>query len=80
MKIAYLPGSRKNPAAFAIRSVLTAWLIAGAYEYWILGAQLGNLAGLDGIATMSAGRMMAIGGGVFLVLWLLRGFLFCMIP
>ena len=72
MKIAYLPGNRKNPAAFAIRSVLTAWLIAASLEYWSLGTQLGDLSKLDGIAAMSAGRMMAVGGGVLLVLWLLR--------
>ena len=72
MKIVYLRSGKKNPAAFAIRSLLTAWLIAASFEYWILGTELGDLSGLDGIAAMSAGRMAAIGGGVFVLLWLLR--------
>ena len=68
MKIVYLRSSKKNPAAFAIRSILTAWLIAASFEYWILGTELGDLSHLDGIAAMSAGRMAVIGAAVFLLL------------
>ena len=72
MRIVYLRSGKKNPAAFVIRSLLTAWLMAASFEYWILGTELGNLSELDGIAAMSAGRMAVIGGGVFVLLWLLR--------
>ena len=72
MKIVYKRHGGENPAAGLIRSLLTAWLIAASFEYWILGRELGDLSKLDGIAAMSAGRMTVIGVGVFAILWLLR--------
>ena len=72
MKIVYSRKNKKNPAADVIRSLLTAWLIAASLEYWLLGTELGNLNGLDGIAAMDAGRMIGIGGAVFVLLWFLR--------
>ena len=72
MKIVYKRYSRKNPAADLIRSLLTAWLIAASFEYWILGTELGDLSRLEGIAAMSARRMIAVGGAVFGLLWILR--------
>ena len=47
MKIVYKRYNRKNPAAGLIRGLLTAWLIAASFEYWILGTELGNLSDLD---------------------------------
>ena len=72
MKIVYSRKNKKNPAADAIRSLLTAWLAAASLEYWLLGSELGDLEGLEGIAAMSGGRMIRVGTVVFLLLWLLR--------
>ena len=72
MKIVYLRSGKKNPAAFVIRSLLTAWLIAASFEYWILGTELGNLSDLDGIAAMSPVRMITVFGAAFGLLWILR--------
>ena len=72
MKIVYSRKNKKNPAADAIRSLLTAWLAAASLEYWLLGSELGDLEGLEGIAAMSGGRMIRVGTAVFLLLWLLR--------
>ena len=72
MKIVYTSNQKQNPAAFWIRSLLTAWLTAASLEYWLLGTQLGNLEGLAGIAAMEPGRMIAIGAAVLVLLVLFR--------
>lgn len=72
MKIVYSRKNKKNPAADVIRSLLTAWLTAASLEYWLLGTGLGNLEDLNGIAAMSAGRMIIVGAVVFVLLFLLR--------
>ena len=72
MKIVYKRNTRESRAAFWIRNFLTAWLIAASFEYWILGTELGDLSGLDGIAAMSPRRMLGLGAGVFLLLWFFR--------
>ena len=72
MKIVYDRIKRNRGAAIWIRRALTAWLVAASFEYWILGTQLRDLSGLEGIAAMNAGRMAAIGAAVFALLWVLR--------
>ena len=72
MKIVYDRFKKNREGAVWIRRVLTAWLVAASFEYWILGTQLRDLSGLEGIAAMNAGRMAAIGAAVFALLWVLR--------
>lgn len=72
MKIVYTSNQKQNPAAFWIRSLLTAWLTAASLEYWLLGTKLGNLEGLAGIAAMKPGRMIAVGAAVLVLLSLFR--------
>ena len=72
MKIVYDRFKKNREGAIWIRRVLTAWLVAASFEYWILGTQLRDLSGLEGIAAMNAGRMAAIGVAVFALLWVLR--------
>ena len=72
MKIVYDRIKKNREGAIWIRRVLTAWLAAASFEYWILGTQLRDLSGLEGIAAMNAGRMAAIGVAVFVLLWVLR--------
>ena len=72
MKIVYEQRSGKNNGAFWCRSLLAAWLVSASFEYWILGTQLRNLSGLEGIGAMNPGRMGAIGAAVVVLLRVFR--------
>ena len=61
--------------AFLIRRLLIAWLAGAAVELLLLPVELRDLANLDGIARMSAGRMLAVAAVVFALLLLMGRFL-----
>lgn len=69
----YLP--RDAGAPIWIRRLILAWLVAAAAEYLLLPGELRSLGGLEGIAQMSAGRMLAIAAGVLVLSALLGKYL-----
>lgn len=58
-----------------IRRAIVSWLTGAAMEYLLLGVSVGDLQGLTGISRMSAGRMVAVAGAVFILLTLAQRFL-----
>lgn len=71
MRIVY-ERRRKPAAAPWIRRVLTGWAGAAALEYWMLPRELRDLSGLEGIAQLQPGRMIAVAAAIFAILFLLR--------
>ena len=65
MKKTFLKSSEDNNIAVWIRRAISAWLVATAAEYLLLDVPSRDLAGLSGIAQMSAGRMIIVTAVVF---------------
>ena len=65
MKKTFLKSSEDNNIAVWIRRAISAWLVAAAAEYLLLDVPSRDLAGLSGIAQMSAGRMIIVTAVVF---------------
>lgn len=65
MKKTFLKPSEDNHIAVWIRRAIAAWLVAAAAEYLLLDVPSRDLAGLSGIAQMSAGRMIVVTAVVF---------------
>ena len=64
MKKMFLKSSEDNIPVW-IRRAISAWLVAAAAEYLLLDVPSRDLAGLSGIAQMSAGRMIIVTAVVF---------------
>lgn len=64
MKKMFLKSSEDNIPVW-IRRAISAWLVAAAAEYLLLDVSARDLAGLSGIAQMSAGRMIVVTAVVF---------------
>lgn len=70
MKIIYDDHKKVNTAgglAPWIRRLVVAWIAAVGVEYLMLDAALRDMTGLQGIAQMSAGRMLVVAAVVFLL-------------
>lgn len=64
MKKTFLKSSEDNIPVW-IRRAISAWLVAATAEYLLLDVPSRDLAGLSGIAQMSAGRMIIVTAVVF---------------
>ena len=66
--------TKRNKPADLIRRIALVWLLAVTVEVLLLPAPLRDLAALEGLAHMSAGRMLVIGVAGFCLLALLKKF------
>lgn len=58
----------KNIIADGIRALVLSWLMAVLVEYWMIGKELRDLSGLEGLALMSLIRLICMTGGMTLIL------------
>lgn len=58
----------KNVIADGIRTLVLSWLMAVLVEYWMIGKELRDLSGLEGLAQMSLMRLICMTGGTTLIL------------
>ncbi len=63
--------NRSYTAADFIRQLVFSWLFAACWEYLLLSVKLRDLSGLEGLAAMSFGRVLAVTGVITLLLWIL---------